>query len=141
MIIGEVEVTGTVGGSPEEVWQQTAELSGISRELFDSYYAGKERAIAYRLGEVRKYESPKRLRFAAQSLRAAPRSHASECCIAPLAADGIRLRVLRRYMPLLQNPSPRDDRKRRMTAVVVVTGARRFADTGFVTACLERHTP
>jgi len=61
MIVGEVEVTGTVGGSPEEVWQQTAELSGISKELFDSYYAGKEKAIAYRLGEVSKYESPKRL--------------------------------------------------------------------------------
>ena len=61
MIVGEVEVTGTVGGSPEEVWQQTAEFSGISKEFFDSYYAGKEKAIAYRLGEVRKYESPKRL--------------------------------------------------------------------------------
>lgn len=50
-----------MGGSPEEVWQRTAELSGISKELFDSYYAGKEKAIAYRLGEVSKYESPKRL--------------------------------------------------------------------------------
>lgn len=52
---------GHRGRDPEEVWQQTAELSGISKELFDSYYAGKEKAIAYRLGEVRKYESPKRL--------------------------------------------------------------------------------
>ena len=46
MIVGEVEVTGTVVGSPEEVWQQTAELSGISKEFFDTYYAGKENAIA-----------------------------------------------------------------------------------------------
>jgi predicted transcriptional regulator len=61
MIVGEVEVTGTVGGSPEEVWRQTAEHSGISKELFDSYYAGKEKAIAYRLGEVSEHESPQRL--------------------------------------------------------------------------------
>jgi predicted transcriptional regulator len=61
MIVGEVEVTGMVGGSPDEVWQQTAELSGISREFFDSYYAGRDKAIAYRLGEVSTYESPKRL--------------------------------------------------------------------------------
>ena len=61
MIVGEVEVTGAVGGSPEEVWRQTAELAGISKEFFDRYYAGRDEAIAYRLGEVRKYETPKRL--------------------------------------------------------------------------------
>jgi predicted transcriptional regulator len=60
-IVGEVDVTGTVDGSPEELWRQTADLSGISRELFDSYYAGRQRAVAYRLGEVRKYENPKQL--------------------------------------------------------------------------------
>jgi predicted transcriptional regulator len=42
VIVGAVEVTGIVGGSPEEVWQQTAELSGISKAFFDSYYTGKE---------------------------------------------------------------------------------------------------
>ena len=61
MIVGEVEVAGTVGGSPEEVWQQTAELSGISKEFFDSYYTGRDKAIAYRLGEVSEYKTPKRL--------------------------------------------------------------------------------
>jgi predicted transcriptional regulator len=61
MIVGEVEVTGMVGGSPEEVWQQTAKLSGISKEFFDRYYAGRDKAVAYRLGEVNEYESPKRL--------------------------------------------------------------------------------
>lgn len=61
MIVGEVEVTETLVGSPEEVWQQTAVLSGISKEFFDSYYAGKKQAVAYRLGEVIEYETPKRL--------------------------------------------------------------------------------
>jgi predicted transcriptional regulator len=61
MIVGEVEVMETVGGSPEEVWRQTAEFSGISKEFFDRYYRGKEKAIAYRLGEVKRYRSPKRL--------------------------------------------------------------------------------
>ena len=61
MIVGEAEVTDTVGGSPDEVWEQTADFSGISREFFDSYYDGKARAFAYRLGEVKEYESPKQL--------------------------------------------------------------------------------
>lgn len=61
MVVGEVEVMGMVGGSPEEVWQLTAEHSGISREFFDSYYSGKTKAVAYRLGKVKRYRRPKRL--------------------------------------------------------------------------------
>jgi predicted transcriptional regulator len=60
-VVGEVQVTGTVWGSPEEVWQLTAEHSGISREFFDSYYGGKTTAVAYRLGKVKRYRRPKRL--------------------------------------------------------------------------------
>jgi len=61
MIVGEAEVTATVGGSPEEVWARTADLSGISKEFFDAYFSGKSDAIAYRLGEVTEYERPKHL--------------------------------------------------------------------------------
>lgn len=61
MVVGEAEVTETVGGSPEEVWKQTAEYSGIAKEFFDRYYRGREKAFAYRLGDVTKYKSPKRL--------------------------------------------------------------------------------
>ncbi len=49
-----------VEARPEEVWQQTAVLSGVSKEFTDSYYAGKRKAVANRLGEVIEYEAPKR---------------------------------------------------------------------------------
>ena len=61
MIVGEVEVTEILGGSPEEVWARTADLSGISKEFFDAYYRGKGMAFAYRLGEVIRYKRPKHL--------------------------------------------------------------------------------
>ena len=61
MIVGEAEVTDIVGGSPDEVWARTADSSGISKEFFDAYYRGKRTAIAYKLGEVSRYERPKRL--------------------------------------------------------------------------------
>lgn len=61
MIVGEAEVTDTVGGTPEEVWARTADLSGISKEFFDAYYSGRRAAIAYRLGEVEEYGSPRPL--------------------------------------------------------------------------------
>ena len=78
MIVGEVEVTDTVGGSPEEVWQQTAEHSGISKEFFDSYFRGRSKAIAYRLGEVHKYARPKPL--ADVGVTSAPQSFAYLPC-------------------------------------------------------------
>jgi predicted transcriptional regulator len=74
MIVGEVEVVDALGGSPAEIWQQTAEHSGISKEFFDSYFKGKSKAIAYRLGEVRKYKRPKHL--ADVGVSSAPQSFA-----------------------------------------------------------------
>lgn len=60
-VVGEVEVLGTVDGSPEEVWERTQTYSGISKQFFDDYYSGRQRAIAYALGEVSVYQRPKSL--------------------------------------------------------------------------------
>jgi predicted transcriptional regulator len=61
LIVGEVEVLGTLDGSPDEVWQQASDHPGITREFFDGYYHGRNRAIAYELGGVEIYAEPKRL--------------------------------------------------------------------------------
>lgn len=61
MIVGEAKITDVVGGSPQEIWARTASLSGISKEFFDAYFEGRDTAFAYRLGEVSRYKSPKRL--------------------------------------------------------------------------------
>lgn len=72
MVVGEVEVLGVIDGTPQEVWEQTSEFSGVSKEFFDSYYRGRERAIAYKLGAAKKYRQPKCL--AEFGIRAAPQS-------------------------------------------------------------------
>lgn len=59
MIVGEVEVLGTLDGTPDEVWQQTHDFSGITKEFFDRYFNGRDRAVAYRLGDVEAYARPK----------------------------------------------------------------------------------
>lgn len=61
MVVGEAEILAVLGGSPEEIWDATAEDSGISKEFFDCYYEGRSRAIAYQLGQVTEYVRPKRL--------------------------------------------------------------------------------
>lgn len=60
-VVGEVQVVNIIIGSPESVWEETKEYSGISKDYFDDYYSGKEFAVAYELGEVFRYKEPKDL--------------------------------------------------------------------------------
>jgi len=60
-VVGEVEVNGVIEDYPEQVWQLTADFSGISKDFFDQYYRRTTRAVAYRLGKVHKYPRPRRL--------------------------------------------------------------------------------
>jgi predicted transcriptional regulator len=60
-VVGEVEVVGTVDGHPADVWQQTHSQAGITKQFFDDYFCGRDRAVAYELGEVSVYEHPKSL--------------------------------------------------------------------------------
>ena len=40
----------------------TSIFSGISQEFFEEYYKHKDMAVAYKLGEVKKYKIPKTLK-------------------------------------------------------------------------------
>ena len=60
-IVGEFEVAQVLESTPNRVWQQTKEYSGIKKVWFDQYYAG--RGIAYAIGikNLRIYGTPRRL--------------------------------------------------------------------------------
>lgn len=60
-IVAEVEILDVVIASPEELWSQTKEYSGITKNFFDEYFKGKTVAYAYKLGKVKVYERPKSL--------------------------------------------------------------------------------
>lgn len=60
-IVAEVEILDVVIASPEELWNQTKEYSGITKNFFDEYFKGKTIAYAYKLGKVKVYERPKSL--------------------------------------------------------------------------------
>lgn len=74
LVVGEAEVMEVVEGHPADVWEATQAAAGITREFFDQYYAGRDRAVAYRLGEVFEYSQPKTL--AELGVAAAPQSFA-----------------------------------------------------------------
>lgn len=57
-VVGEVEVIGVIEDDASVVWQQTKKYSGITKKFFDSYFRGREKAIAYKLGKIKRYRQP-----------------------------------------------------------------------------------
>ncbi len=71
-VVAEAEVLGIIEDNPDSVWDLTFEYAGISKSFYDRYFDGKEKAVAYHLGEIIKYSKPKKLsdygiKFAPQS--------------------------------------------------------------------------
>lgn len=61
-VVGEAEVEEIIEDSPEKVWEQTKDYSGTTYEFFCEYYKGKDKAVAYKLKNVKKYEQTKSLK-------------------------------------------------------------------------------
>ena len=60
-VVAEAEILEVLMMSPEELWQQTKDASGINKQFFDKYFSGRDVAYAYKLGEIKVYEQPKSL--------------------------------------------------------------------------------
>lgn len=71
-IVAEAEIVEVLMMPPEELWQQTKDASGIDEQFFNKYFAGREVAYAYKLGEIKVYAQPKSLMD--YGIKAAPQS-------------------------------------------------------------------
>lgn len=60
-VIGEAEIVDIIEDTPENIWNQTHEHSGISKKDYDKYFKGKDTAVAYVLGNTKKYNKEKSL--------------------------------------------------------------------------------
>lgn len=58
-VVGEAEVEDVLEGSVEEIWERTKEFSGTTYESLREYYKWSEKAVAYALRDVKRYEVPK----------------------------------------------------------------------------------
>lgn len=56
-VIGEVELVDILEDTPEIILEKTYHNGGIDKTDYDSYFEGKDHAIAYMLGKVKKYEN------------------------------------------------------------------------------------
>jgi predicted transcriptional regulator len=55
-IVGEFDVDGILKDTPDALWTQTKDSSGISEDFFFQYFEGKKCAVAIRIKSTRLYE-------------------------------------------------------------------------------------
>ncbi|MGL4511315.1 ASCH domain-containing protein [Cetobacterium sp.] len=60
-IVGEIKVEKIIEGSIEKIWDITKEYSGIDKEYYLEYFNNKDKAYAFVIKEVNKYEIEKSL--------------------------------------------------------------------------------
>ena len=60
-IVAEVDILDILEDSPDKLWEKTKKYSGITKDFYTKYYKNKNNAIAYKLGNVKVYNEPKKL--------------------------------------------------------------------------------
>lgn len=71
-VVGEAKVEEILEDSPEKIWNLTEKDSGINKKFFNKYYENKEKAVAYKLTDIMKYDLPKDL--SSYGIKTAPQS-------------------------------------------------------------------
>jgi Uncharacterized conserved protein len=57
-LVGEFEVDSVLEDVPTKLWEHTKEFSGITREFFRTYFSGRDKAVAIKIGVTKRYQSP-----------------------------------------------------------------------------------
>ena len=72
-VVGEAEIDEILEDTPANIWKIAKDVAGVSKKFFDAYYAGKDLAVAYRLKNVKIYDTPQTL--ADYHIKNAPQSY------------------------------------------------------------------
>ncbi len=71
-VVGEAKVEKILEDSPDIIWEQTKEYSGIDFEFYQKYFKDRNKAVAYKLTNIKKYNEPKEL--SSYGIKSAPQS-------------------------------------------------------------------
>ena len=69
-VVGEAKVEKILEDSPDRIWEKTKKYSGIDLNFYQKYFKDRSKAIAYKLTNIQKYDSPKEL--SSYGIKAAP---------------------------------------------------------------------
>ena len=71
-VVGEAKVEKILEDSPDIIWEQTKEYSGIDFEFYQKYFKDRNKAVAYKFTNIKKYNEPKEL--SSYGIKSAPQS-------------------------------------------------------------------
>ncbi|WP_368900337.1 ASCH domain-containing protein [Mixta calida] len=57
-IVGQFQIDEVLTDSPESLWNKTKGHAGISKSFYDSYYQGRDKAFAIKIGNVERFSAP-----------------------------------------------------------------------------------
>ena len=55
-IVGEFKIEKIINDTPANIWNQTKEHSGVTKSFFQKYYTGKDKGVALKIKECKKYK-------------------------------------------------------------------------------------
>lgn len=55
-IVGEFKIEEILCDTPKNIWKQTKSQSGISKNFFDKYYKGRDKAVALKIKDCEEYK-------------------------------------------------------------------------------------
>jgi len=71
-VVGEANMEDVIVDKPSDLWEKVEAQSGITKDFYDRYYKGRQKAVAFKLGNVVKYDKPKSL--SSLGIKSAPQS-------------------------------------------------------------------
>lgn len=60
-VIGEFEIDRIIQKELEDLWKETEDYSGISKEYYDQYFTGKQEGFAIQVKRVKRYKKARNL--------------------------------------------------------------------------------
>lgn len=71
-VVGEAKIEKILEDSPDNIWEETKNYSGIDLKFYQEYFQDRNKAIAYKLTNIKKYNKPKDL--SSYGIKKAPQS-------------------------------------------------------------------
>lgn len=57
-IVGEFSISQVLMDTPEQIWRNTKQKSGITKTFYDLYFENRNKAYALEIGELTQYKTP-----------------------------------------------------------------------------------
>ncbi|MDM1043948.1 ASCH domain-containing protein [Myroides sp. 1354] len=57
-IVGEFSISQVLMDTPEQIWRDTKQKSGITKTFYDLYFENRNKAYALEIGELTEYKTP-----------------------------------------------------------------------------------